>query len=215
MGRRGIRVGLAQPDLLETQIRAILRVQPAGQCLIMIPMVSSVSEVRAVRAVVERVRAELGIATPVELGVMVETPAAAVTADLLAAEADFLSIGTNDLTQYVLAMDRGNPAVAGGVDALHPAVLRLIAETCRLAATHQRWVGVCGGLASDPAAIPILVGLGVSELSTVPGFVPEAKQIVRGVTLTDAQALAERALRCGSAAEVRVLARAFQEEATR
>lgn len=212
LGLRGIRVGLAHRDLLETQIRAILRVQPVGQCRIMLPMVASVAEVRAVREVVERLRGEMGIETVVEVGVMVETPAAAITADLLAAEADFLSIGTNDLTQYVLAMDRGNPAVASGVDAMHPAVLRMIAETCSRATAKGRWVGVCGGLASDPAAVPILVGLGATELSTVPGFVAEAKAIVRGVTLADARAHAEQALLCSSAAEVRALARAFEEK---
>jgi len=212
LGLRGIRVGLAHRDLLESQIRAILRVQPVGQCRIMLPMVASVAEVRAVREVVDRLRGELGIETPVEVGVMVETPAAAITADLLAIEADFLSIGTNDLTQYVLAMDRGNPAVASGVDAMHPAVLRMIAETCARATTKGRWVGVCGGLASDPAAVPILVGLGATELSSVPGFVAEAKAIVRGLTLADARAHAERALQCGSAAEVRALARAFEEK---
>ncbi|KGB51609.1 PTS system IIA component, Glc family / Phosphocarrier protein HPr [Sphingopyxis sp. LC81] len=211
LGQRGIRVALAQPDLLETQLRAILRVEPAGQCKIMIPMVASLDELRHVRAIVERLRGEMGITTPVEVGVMVETPAAAMTADLLAVEADFLSIGTNDLTQYVLAMDRGNPAVAAGVDAMHPAVLRMIGETCRLATARGRWVGVCGGLASDPAALPILVGLGATELSAVPGFVAEAKQIVRGLTLIEARAHAELALQCKSAAEVRALARAFEE----
>ncbi|MEG3180264.1 phosphoenolpyruvate--protein phosphotransferase [Sphingomonas sp. LT1P40] len=211
LGQRGIRVGLAHPALLETQIRAILRVQPVGQCRIMIPMVTCVTEVRQVRAIVDRLRGEMGIAEPVEVGVMVETPAAAMTADLLAAEADFLSIGTNDLTQYVLAMDRGNPAVAAGVDAMHPAVLRMIAQTCRLATAQGRWVGVCGGLASDPAAVRILIGLGATELSTVPGFVAEAKAIVRTLTLGDARDHAERALACTSAAEVRALARAFEE----
>ncbi|MBB6425289.1 phosphoenolpyruvate--protein phosphotransferase [Sphingopyxis sp. JAI128] len=211
LGQRGIRVALARPELLETQLRAILRVEPAGQCKIMIPMVVSVDELRQVRALVERLRGEMGIAASVEVGVMVETPAAAMTADLLAVEADFLSIGTNDLTQYVLAMDRGNPAVAAGVDAMHPAVLRMIGETCRLAAVHGRWVGVCGGLASDPAALPILVGLGVTELSAVPGFVAEAKQIVRGLSLPETQAHAALALQCKSAAEVRALARAFEE----
>jgi len=211
LGQRGIRVALAQPDLLDTQLRAILRTRPAGQCRIMIPMVASVEELRRVRARVDLLRGEMGIAAPVEVGVMVETPAAAMTADLLAAEADFLSIGTNDLTQYVLAMDRGNPAVAAGVDAMHPAVLRMIGETCRLAAVHGRWVGVCGGLASDPAALPILVGLGVTELSAVPGFVAEAKQIVRALTLPEMRAHAELALQCKSAAEVRALARAFEE----
>lgn len=211
LGQRGIRVALAHPELLETQLRAILRVQPVGQCKIMIPMVAAIDEVRQVRALVDRLRGEMGIAEPVEVGVMVETPAAAMTADLLAVEADFLSVGTNDLTQYMLAMDRGNPAVAAGVDALHPAVLRMIGETCRLAATHGRWVGVCGGLASDPAALPILIGLGVSEISAVPGFVAEAKQIVRGLTLVEARAHAELALQCRSAAEVRALARAYEE----
>lgn len=211
LGQRGIRVALAQPDLLETQLRAILRVEPVGQCKIMIPMVSSIDELRKVRVLVDHLRSEMGIAAPVEVGVMVETPAAAMTADLLAREADFLSIGTNDLTQYVLAMDRGNPAVAAGVDAMHPAVLRMIGETCRLATARGRWVGVCGGLASDPAALPILIGLGATELSAVPGFVAEAKQIVRGLTLTEARAHADLALQCKSAAEVRALARAFEE----
>lgn len=210
LGQRGIRVGLAHPDLLETQLRAILRVQPVGQCRIMVPMVASVADLVAVRAMVERLRGEMGISEAVQVGAMVETPAAAITADLLAAEADFLSIGTNDLTQYVLAMDRGNPAVAAGVDALHPAVLRMIGETCRLAATRGTWVGVCGGLASDPAALPILVGLGVTEISAVPGFVAEAKAIVRGVTIEAARGHAARALTCTSAAEVRALARQFE-----
>ena len=211
LGQRGIRVALAHPALLETQLRAILRTRPAGQCRIMIPMVASVDELRRVRSAVDRLRQDMGIDTPVEIGVMVETPAAAMTADLLASEADFLSIGTNDLSQYVLAMDRGNPAVAAGIDAMHPAVLRMIGETCRLAAVHGRWVGVCGGLASDPAALPILVGLGVTELSAVPGFVAEAKAIVRGLSLPEAQAHAALALQCKSAAEVRALARAFEE----
>ncbi|MDO9370307.1 MAG: phosphoenolpyruvate--protein phosphotransferase [Sphingopyxis sp.] len=211
LGQRGIRVAFANPKLLETQIRAILRVMPVGQCKIMIPMVASIDELRQVRALVDRLRGEMDIKASVEVGVMVETPAAAMTADLLAVEADFLSIGTNDLTQYVLAMDRGNPAVAAGVDAMHPAVLRMIGETYRLAAARGRWVGVCGGLASDPSALPILVGLGVTELSAVPGFVAEAKQIVRGLTLIEARAHAELALQCKSAAEVRALARAFEE----
>ncbi|RYY32158.1 MAG: phosphoenolpyruvate--protein phosphotransferase, partial [Sphingomonadales bacterium] len=215
LGQRGIRVGLAHPELLATQLRAILRVRPIGQCRIMLPMVASVAEVRAVRAITDRLRGELGIADPVEIGVMVETPAAAITADLLAAEADFLSIGTNDLSQYVLAMDRGNPAVAAQVDPLHPAVLRMIAETCRRGAGAGRWVGVCGGLASDPLAVPILIGLGASELSAVPGFIGEAKAIVRSLTLAQAQAHARAALDCTSAAQVRALARAFAETSFR
>lgn len=209
LGLRGIRVGFAYPTMLEDQIRAILSVQPVGQCRIMVPMIAGVDELRRVRAVLDRVRAEMGITDKVELGVMVETPAAAVTADLLAAEADFLSIGTNDLTQYALAMDRGNAAVAGSIDGLHPSVLRLIAQTCQGAARHGKWTGVCGSLASDPLAVPILVGLGVVELSATPAIVPEIKALVSALTLEQARAHAAAALECATAADVRTLARGF------
>lgn len=210
LGLRGIRVGLAHPQVLEDQLRAILGVRPIGQAKIMVPMIASIGELRAVRAVLDRLCAELGIGEKIELGIMVETPAAAATADLLAAEADFLSIGTNDLTQYALAMDRGNPAVASGIDGLHPAVLRLIADTCRGAASQQRWVGVCGGLASDPLAVPILIGLGVTELSATVAIVPEVKALLSGLTLDAARAHAAAALACATAADVRRLAREFQ-----
>ncbi|WP_033967360.1 putative PEP-binding protein, partial [Sphingomonas sp. Ant H11] len=209
LGLRGIRVGLAHPALLEEQLRAILSVQPTGQCKIMLPMVAQIEELRRVRALLDRLCAELGITTAVQLGIMVETPAAAVTADLLAREADFLSVGTNDLTQYTLAMDRANPAVASALDGLHPAVLRLIGETCRGGAAHGRWTGVCGGLASDPLAVPILLGLGVTELSTAPVMVPTIKALVSDVTLAACRDHAAAALACTSAAEVRALARSF------
>ncbi|MBB4838623.1 phosphocarrier protein FPr/phosphocarrier protein [Sphingomonas kyeonggiensis] len=209
LGLRGIRVGFAHPQLLEDQIRAILRVRPIGQCRIMIPMIAGVDELRRVREILDRVRAELGITEKVELGVMVETPAAAVTADLLAAEADFLSIGTNDLTQYALAMDRGNASVASAIDGLHPAVLRLIADTCKGAASRGRWTGVCGGLASDPLAVPILIGLGVTELSATAAIVPEIKALVSELKLDAVRAHAQAALACATAADVRALAREF------
>lgn len=209
LGLRGIRVGLAHPQVLEDQLRAILGVRPIGVAKIMLPMIASVGELRAVRTVLDRLRGELGIGERVELGIMVETPAAAATADLLAAEADFLSIGTNDLTQYTLAMDRGNPAVASGIDGLHPAVLRLIADTCRGAAAKRRWVGVCGGLASDPLAVPILIGLGVTELSATVAVVPEVKALLATFTLERARAHSNAALACATAADVRRLAREF------
>lgn len=212
LGLRGIRVGLAHPDILDAQLRAILAVHPAGQCRIMVPMIAGLDELRAVRAALTRAAAATGHDGGIELGVMIETPAAAVTADLIAAEADFLSIGTNDLTQYTLAMDRGNPAVAGSLDALHPAVLRLIAQTASGGARHHRWTGVCGGLASDPLAIPILIGLGVTELSAAPAMVPELKALVAAVTLAECRALADRTLACTGAAEVREIARAFLKE---
>ena len=212
LGLRGIRVALAMPDILETQLRGILSVRPVGQCRIMIPMVASVAEIAAVRAVVDRLRGELGITERVEVGIMVETPAAAVTAATLAAHADFLSIGTNDLTQYALAMDRGNPAVASGIDGLHPAVLQLIAHTTEGAGRHRRWVGVCGGLASDRLAIPLLVGLGITELSASPRFVPELKALVRRLDTHRCRLLAVRALAAASPTEVRNMVREFLQE---
>ena len=207
LGVRGVRVGLAAPELLRAQIRAILQVQPQGQCRIMVPMVSSLAELMAVRSLVDEAQAEAGCSNPVQVGVMIETPAAAVTADLIAAQADFLSIGSNDLAQYALAMDRGNPALAAQVDALHPAVLRLIGQATAGAAARNCPVGVCGGLASDLEAAAILIGLGVTELSATPTLVPELKALVRTLTLPACRALAVQARAMTSAAEVRALVR--------
>ncbi len=212
LGLRGIRATLAHPALLDTQLRAILRVQPAGQCRIMVPMVTGAHELRAVREAANRAADDLGLGATPRIGAMIETPAAAVTADLIAAEADFLSIGTNDLTQYTLAMDRENPALAVQVDALHPAVLRLVGQACQAGARFRRPVGVCGGLASDPLGVPILLGLGANELSVVPAFIPEAKALVRRLDLSACRDLANRARLLASAGEVRALARAFIEE---
>ncbi len=212
LGLRGIRLALRHLDLLECQLRAIAAVTPAGQLRIMIPMVSTVDEIRQVRAMLERVADVVGMTEPPQLGIMVETPAAAATAGLLSAEADFLSIGTNDLTQYVLAIDRGNAELADQVDPLHPAVLRMIGLTCEGAARHGRPVGVCGGAAGDPAAVPLLVGLGVSELSMVSALIPETKARVRGMDHAATRALAEAALDCADAREVRALVRAFEQD---
>ena len=206
LGLRGVRVVLAHPHILEDQLKAILAVKPLGRCRIMVPMIAGVDELLKVRAVLDRLT---GGARDVELGVMVETPAAAIGADLLAAEADFLSIGTNDLTQYTLAMDRGNAAVAGALDGLHPAVLRLIGETVRGGAKRGRWTGVCGSLASDPLAVPILLGLGVTELSVSPAAVPEIKALVRDLDMAAARDHAHAALACPDASAVRHLAREF------
>ncbi len=210
LGLRGIRVGLAHPEMLDAQLRAILAVRPAGQCRIMVPMIASLAELRAVRAALDAAAAATDHSDPIALGIMIETPAAAITADLLASEADFLSIGTNDLTQYALAMDRGNPAVASDLDGLHPAVLRLIARTCEGGAVHGKWTGVCGGLASDPLAVPILIGLGVTELSSAPALVPEIKALVATLTIDACRAHAAAAMNCISAADVRTLAREFR-----
>ena len=205
LGLRGVRVSLWRPDLLAVQLRAILRGIPAAQCRIMLPMIASLSELRQARTILDRARNDLGIADKIALGVMVETPAAAITADILAAEADFLSIGTNDLTQYCLAMDRGNAALAQQFDALHPAVLRLIAATTQGADRHDRRTGVCGGLASDPAAAAILIGLGVRGLSSTAGQIADLKTVIGNATLEQCQRLASKALAATSAAEVREL----------
>jgi phosphoenolpyruvate-protein phosphotransferase len=211
LGLRGVRVGLSRPELLRTQIRAILGVRPFGQCRIMIPMVASLAELLAVRAMVDEVRSELGHEGRVPLGVMIETPAAAVTADLIAAHADFLSIGTNDLAQYALAMDRGNPALAGQIDALHPAVLRLIGLAADGGRAKGRPVAVCGGLASDLAAVPILIGLGVTELSAAPAMIPEVKGLIRTLDVAACRSLAALACAEASAAAVRGLTISAQD----
>ena len=174
LGLRGIRLGQTRPELLDQQLRALLRVEPLERCRILLPMVSEVDE----RAP-PRLATQLGIERLPELGVMIEVPSAALLADQLAEHADFLSIGTNDLSQYALAMDRCHAGLADRIDALHPALLRLIAQTCAGAARHGRWVGVCGALASDPLATPVLVGLGVEELSVGPNLVGEIKTRVR------------------------------------
>ena len=210
LGVRGVRLILRRPQLLHTQLRAILRAAPAGRCSLMVPMVSRLSELRAVRAALDEARRDLGVTGRVDLGVMVETPAAAMIADQLAAEADFLSIGTNDLTQYALAMDRANPELAAEVDGLEPAVLRLIAQTCEGARSHAQGVSVCGALAGDLAAIPILIGLGVGKLSMAMSAIPEAKALIRTLAPGACRTLASQALVQDTAAAVRALAETFR-----
>ncbi len=206
LGLRGIRLTLARPDLLSAQLRAIVRAVPATQCRIMLPMVVDIEELRQARKMLDEAAAAVGVGDRIDLGIMVETPAAAMLAETLAAEADFLSVGTNDLTQYALATDRGNAAVSAKADALHPAVLRLIREAAEGASKHGRWIGVCGGLASDPLAAGILIGLGVTELSVAPAAVATIKATVRRLRTDDCRALAERACAAASAQEVRTIA---------
>ena len=171
------------------------------------PMVSSVDEVRAVRATLTSLGQELGLSDLPELGIMVETPAAVMLADRFAAVADFFSVGSNDLTQYVLAIDRGHPTLGHNLDGLHPAVLRAISATVEGASMHKRWVGICGALASEAAAVPLLVGLGVSELSVSIPMVPEIKAQVRTLEFVSCRKLAEKALELDTAADVRALVR--------
>jgi phosphocarrier protein FPr/phosphocarrier protein len=208
LGLRGVRTSLAWPQLLRTQLRAVLAVRAPAHCRLLLPMISDVEEILTVRAVLGEIQRELGRAESISVGVMIETPASAILAERIAAVADFLSIGTNDLTQYTLAMDRGHPQLAARLDALHPAVLRLIARTAEGAGAHGRHVAVCGGLASEPLAAPLLVGLGVHELSAVPAVIPQLKARIGGLSLSECRALAAQALTLPSAAAVRALAAA-------
>ncbi len=206
LGLRGIRATLLEPGLLRTQLRAALQVMPIGTVKILVPMVTDLAEVRAVRAQLVNSAAELGIAASIALGAMVETPAAALNANLLIREVDFFSIGSNDLTQYTLAMDRDHPALAGQADVLHPAVLRLIAMAADAGAEFGKEVAVCGAAAADERIIPILLGLGVRTLSVVPIAVPTVKRQIRALTIAQCRTLAESCLALGSAAEIRALA---------
>lgn len=208
LGLRGLRLSFARDGLLDTQLAAILAIRPLAAVRVMLPMVTDAGEIRRARAALDRLAAARGIAERVPLGVMIETPAAAVLADQLAQEADFFSVGTNDLTQYTLCMDRCNPALADRLDGLHPAVLRLIGLAAEGSAKHGRWIGVCGAMASEPAAVPILVGLGVTELSASPAAVPEVKALLRRLDSAECRAVAQQALQLDAADAVRALVRA-------
>jgi multiphosphoryl transfer protein len=209
LGLRGVRTALRHPELLRSQLRAALRVSPAGIVRLLLPMITDVSEVRAVRELVQALRAELSQRGPIEIGAMIETPAAALTAERIAAAVDFLSIGSNDLTQYSLAMDRGHPELAPKIDALHPAVLKLIELAAAAGQRSGKLVAVCGGMAADPAAVPLLIGVGVRELSVVPAAIPALKRQVREISVSECASLAARCLELESAAEVRALTAQF------
>jgi phosphocarrier protein FPr len=204
LGQRGIRLMYDHPEILRTQIRAIHRAAGHGRIAIMFPMISTLAEWRDARTMVEEERAALG-SPVVQIGIMVETASAALLADRFAEDADFFSIGTNDLTQYTLAMDRTNPRLAAQLDSLHPAVLKLIDMTVKGAALHGRWVGVCGAVAGDPEAVPVLIGLGVHELSVSLPAVASTKARVRNLSQAECRSTAEEALRASDGAEVRAL----------
>ncbi|ERN42061.1 phosphotransferase System HPr (HPr) Family [Rubidibacter lacunae KORDI 51-2] len=204
LGERGIRFGFDQPELQRTQLRAILRASTKGKLRVMFPMIGRIEELRMAKAMLEEERQRLDV-PPVEIGIMLEVPSAAIMAERLAKEVDFFSVGTNDLTQYTLAMDRGHPKLAPCLDGLHPAVLGLIDLAVRGASQHGIWVGVCGGIGSDPQAVPILIGLGIKELSVSVSTIPSIKAQVRSLDLARCRDLAERALTLETASEVRNL----------
>src|SRR5439155_286585 len=206
LGLRGLRLGLTRPELFAVQIRALLRAARHGRLRIMFPFVSGVDEIRHARQAIAGAAAELtrrGEAVPaVPIGVMIEIPAAAYTADLLAREVDFFTIGTNDLIQYCLAVDRADERVSSLYEPLHPAILRMIVMVRRAAARQRIPVSLCGEMASDPALLTLLVGLGLTEFSMTPGAIPVAKQVLSEVNSTDLRALARRILRLATVDEI-------------
>ncbi len=217
LGVRAIRMSLRNPELFNVQLRAILRAASDFHFRIMFPMIANVDEVRQARALLEKAHQQLADEKlphvwPIETGIMVEIPSAALLSRALAREVDFFSIGTNDLTQYTLAAERGNPALADLADGLHPAVLKLISQAAEAAHAEGKWVGVCGELAGDLTAVPVLIGLGVDELSLNPGGIPKVKAMVHTIETSATQKLAEKALNAESAAGARSLAKSFVEK---
>lgn len=204
LGLRGIRLTLRQPELLRQQLIALLKAADDRPLRIMFPMIGRVEEWRAAKAILDEVKAVHPCAN-LQVGIMIEVPSAALLAPVLAQEVDFFSVGTNDLTQYTLAIDRGHPILSAEADGLHPSILQLIDHTVKAAHKHGKWVGICGELAADPKAVPILMGLGVDELSMSPNSIPLVKAQIRTLNYSQAQALAKRALECESATAVRQL----------
>lgn len=206
LGLRGIRLSLTMDEIFQAQLRALLRAARHGSLRIMFPFVSSVEELRAAREAVARAATTLrarGIDVPrVPTGVMIEVPSAALTADLLAAEADFFAIGTNDLIQYCLAVDRTDDRVSRLYEPLHPAILRMLRAVARAGKRRNIRVSVCGEMAADPMSLTLLVGLGLTEFSMAPSAIPLAKQVLRDLNAADATRAAARALRAATAADV-------------
>ena len=214
LGWRAIRFCLERVDIFKAQLRAILRASAEGNVRLMYPMISALHELTRANQILEECKAELhkeGIAfnEQMEVGAMIEVPSAAMTADILASEVDFFSIGTNDLIQYTLAVDRVNERIAYLYEPTHPAILKLIENVVDSAHRHDLWVGLCGEMAGDPVLVPLLVGLGIDELSTDAATVPRIKMMIRSLDYTEAQALAKEALRCRSGREVLHQALAF------
>jgi phosphoenolpyruvate-protein phosphotransferase (PTS system enzyme I) len=210
MGLRGVRLFLRHLDLFKTQLRAILRASLKGKVRVMLPMVSSVGEVLAARRLLDQARAELAaegveMKEELELGIMIEIPSAAILLDAFLPHVDFISIGTNDLIQYTLAVDRINEAVTHLYDPYHPAVLRLLDSVVRTAHAKGKWVGVCGEMTSDPRAVPLLVGLGVDAMSVSPRMFLRVKQAVRGLRHEAMRRLVHKALSCSESDEIRRL----------
>ncbi|MBI3850710.1 MAG: phosphoenolpyruvate--protein phosphotransferase [Verrucomicrobia bacterium] len=207
LGWRSIRLCLQERDVFRNQLRAILRASVEGNVKLMYPMISGLEELNQANSLVEEYKAELRkenipFDDALEIGAMIETPSAAMVADSLAKRLKFFSIGTNDLIQYTIAVDRQNEKIAHLFEPTHPAIIRLIKMTVEAAHKNNIWVGVCGEMAGDPVLVPLLLGLGVDELSATPPLVPQVKFIIRRLKMDEARALAEFALKCESATEI-------------
>ena len=218
LGWRAIRLCLEEKDLFRTQLRAILRASVFGNLKIMYPMISGVEELEAANVLLDECREQLrdegvAFAEDVEIGVMIETPSAAMIADRLARRVKFFSIGTNDLIQYTLAVDRLNEKIAHLYEPTHPSILRLIKATVDAGQAHGIWTGICGEMAGDLAAVPLLLGLGVSELSVTPSMVPRVKMLIRSIEMSEARKLAEFALDSDSPKEILARAEALAKAA--
>jgi phosphotransferase system enzyme I (PtsI) len=218
LGWRAIRLCLQEKDLFRTQLRAILRASVFGNLKIMYPMISGVEELEAANVLLDECREQLrdegvAFAEDVEIGVMIETPSAAMIADSLARRVKFFSIGTNDLIQYALAVDRLNEKIAHLYEPTHPGILRLIKATVDAGQAHGIWTGICGEMAGDLAAVPLLLGLGVSELSVTPSMVPRVKMLIRSIEMSEARKLAEFALDSDSPKEILARAEALAKAA--
>jgi phosphotransferase system enzyme I (PtsI) len=208
LGWRGIRICLDTPDLFKTQLRALLRAGAHGEAQILLPMISNLDELRLIRVLLEETKDELRaagrpFAEHCKLGIMVEVPSVALMADRFADEVDFFSLGTNDLTQYALAVDRGMSKVAWLYDPFHPAVLRLIKMVADSGRSTNTPVSICGEMAGDPLATTLLIGLGLDCLSLSPGLIPEVKEVIRAIHAEKAQQIANECLAMGTGAEVR------------
>lgn len=214
LGMRAIRFCLRRMDVFRVQLRAILRASAFGKVRIMFPMISTLEELQQALGVLDEVKAELaaeGIPhnPHLDVGMMIEVPSAAMIADRLAPHVDFFSLGTNDLVQYSLAVDRSNPDIAYLYQPSHPSIIRMVQHVVHAAYAHGKWVGICGEMASEPLLVPLVLGLGIHELSMSPVAIPAVKQLVRRVRMYEAEALVDQAVKCGSAEEVLGLCREF------
>jgi phosphotransferase system enzyme I (PtsI) len=214
LGMRAIRFCLRRLDVFRVQLRAILRASAFGKVRIMFPMISTLEELQQALGVLSEVKAELAAeGVPhnphLDVGMMIEVPSAALIADKLAPHVDFFSLGTNDLVQYSLAVDRSNPDISYLYQPSHPSIIRMMQQVAQAVYAHGKWLGICGEMASEPLLVPLLLGLGIHELSMSPVSIPAVKQLVRRVRMHEAEALVDQAVNCGSAEDVLVLCREF------